>query len=92
MISQVYTPNTNAKEAKDEWFYDDLQDLVELTNKKRCPFHHKGLECKRGSQDISEETGNFDLGVQNEPGQKLTMFCQENTLIIANTLFQQHKR
>ena len=60
--------------------------------KKRCPFHHKGLECKIGSQKISGVTGKFGLGVQNEAGQKLTEFCQDSTLVIANTLFQRHKR
>ena len=58
----------------------------------RCPFHHGDLECKIGSQKISGVTGNFHLGVQNEAGQKLTEFCQESTLVIANSLFQQHKR
>ena len=60
--------------------------------KTRCPFHNRGLECKVGSQEIPGVTGKFGLGVQNEAGQWLTEFCQENTLDIANTLFQQHKR
>ena len=59
---------------------------------KRCPFHHRGLECKVGSQEIPGVTGKFGLEIQNEPGQRITEFCQENTLITANTLFQQHKR
>ena len=63
---------------------------------KRCPFHYRGLECKRngtvGSREIPGITGKFGLGVQNEAGQRLTEFCQESTLVIANTLFQQHKR
>ena len=59
---------------------------------KRCPFHHRGLECKVGSQEIPGVTGKFGLEIQNGPGQRLTEFCQENTLITANTLFQQHKR
>ena len=59
---------------------------------KRCPFHYRGLECKVGSQEIPGVTGKSGLGVQNEAGQKLTDFCQENALVIANTLFQQHKR
>ena len=59
---------------------------------KRCPFHYRGLECKVGSQETPEVTGKFGLGVWNEAGQRLTEFCWENTLVIANTLFQQHKR
>ena len=59
---------------------------------KRCPFHYRGLECKVGSQEIPGVTGTFGLGVQNEAGQRLKEFCQENALVIANTLFQQHKR
>ena len=89
-VIQVYTPTINAK-AKFEWFYEDLQDLLELTP-KMCPFHHRGLETKLGSQEIPGVTGKFGLGVQNEAGQRLTDFCQENTLVIANTHFQQHKR
>ena len=60
--------------------------------KKRCRFHHRGLECKRGSQETPGVADKFDLGVWNEAGQRLTVFCQENALVIANTLFQQHKR
>ena len=89
-VIQVYTPTINAK-AKFEWSYEDLQDLLEL-RPKMCPFHHRGLETKLGSQEIPGVTGKFGLGVQNEAGQRLTDFCQENTLVIANTLFQQHKR
>ena len=59
---------------------------------KRCPSHYRGLECKIGSQETSGVTGKFGLGVRNEAGQRLIQFCQENTLVIANTLFQQHKR
>ena len=69
-----------------------LQDLLEITPPKRCPFHYRGLECKSRSQETPGVTGKFGLGVQNEAGQRLLEFCQENTLIIANTLFQQHKR
>ena len=87
----------------DERFYEDLQDLLELTpkkKKKRCPIQYRGLECKVGSQGVKEVnevklpgvTGTFGLRVQNEAGQRLTEFCQENALIIADTLFQQHKR
>ena len=60
--------------------------------KKRCPFHHRELECKSGIQEISGVTGKFGLGVQNEAGQRLTEFCQENAMVIANPLFQQHNR
>ena len=92
MVIQVYALTNNAEEAEVEQFYEDLQDLLELTPKKRCPFHYRGLECKSRSQKTPEVTGKFGLGVQNEAGQKLIEFCQENSLIIANTLFQQHKR
>ena len=87
-VIQVYAPTSNAEEDEVEQFYEDLQDLLELTPKK-VSFHHRGLECRRKSPGI---TGKFDLGVQNEAGQRLTEFCQENTLVIENTLFQQHKR
>ena len=93
-VIQVYAPTSNVEEAEVEQFYEDLQDLLELTpkkKKKRCPFHYRGLECKVGSQEIPGVTGKFGLGVQNETGQRLTEFCQENALVIANTLFQQHK-
>ena len=88
-VIQVYAPNSNAKEA--EWFYEDLQNLLELTPKKRCPLHYKGLDAKVGSQETPGVTGKFGLGVQREAGQRLIEFCQENALIIANTLFQQYK-
>ena len=91
-VIEVYAPTTNAEEAEVEWVYDDLQDFLELISKKRCPFHHRGLECKIGCQKIPGVTGKFGLGVQNEAGQRLTEFCQENTLVIENTLFQQHER
>ena len=68
------------------------QDLLELTHKKRCPYHHGEWNAKVRSQEIRGVTDNFGLGVQNEAGQRLTVFCQENALVIANTLFQQHKR
>ena len=85
-------PNTNAKEAEVEWFYDDLEDLQELTPKKRCPFHQKGPGCKsRNSRDTWSNNQVWPWS-KNEAGQRLTEFCQENTLVIANTLFQQHKR
>ena len=81
-VIQVYSPTTNAKEAEVEWFYVDLQDLLELTPKQ---------DVQVGSQEISGVTGKFGLGVQNEAGQRLTEFCQENALVRAN-LFRQHKR
>ena len=74
-VIQVYAPSTNAKETEVEQFQDGLQDILELTTKKRCPFHHWGLECK--SEEISGVTGKFGLGVQNEAGQRLAEFCQE---------------
>ena len=92
IITQVYAPTTNAKEAEVEWFYEDLQDLSELTPKKDILFITGDWNAKVGSQEIPGVTGKFGLGVQNEAGQKLTEFCQENALAIANTLFQQHKR
>ena len=79
-------PFSNAKEAEVEWFYEDLQGLLELTPPKDVLF------LKVGSQEIHGVTGKFGLGVQNEAGQRLIKFCQENTLIIADTVFQQHKR
>ena len=87
-VIQVYAPTSNAEEAEVEWFYEDLQDLLGLTPKKRCPFHYRGL----GSQETPGVTGKFGLGIWNEAGQMLIEFCQENALVIANTLFQQHKR
>ena len=80
----------NAEEV--EWFYNDLQDLLELTPKKDVLFIIGDWNAKVGSQEIPGVTGKFGLGVQNEAGQRLTEFCQENALVIANTLFQQHKR
>ena len=91
-VIQVYELTNNAEEAEVEWFYKHLQDLLEQTPQKRCPFHHRGLECKSRKSRDTWVTGKFDLDVQNEAGQRLTEFWQENTLVIANTLFQQHKR
>ena len=91
-VIQVYAPTTNAKEAKVEWFYEDLQDLQELRSKKDVHFIIGDWNAKVGSQEILGVTGKFGLGVQNEAGQRLTEFCQENALVIENTLFQQHKR
>ena len=89
-VLQVYALNSNAEEA--EWFYEDLQDLLELTPKKDVLFIIGDWKAKVGSQEIPGVTGKFGLGVQNEAGQRLIEFCQENALVIANTLFQQHKR
>ena len=91
-VIQVYDPTTNAKEAEVEWFYDDLQDLLGLTPKKDVIFIIGDWNAKVGSQETPGVTGKFGLGVQNEAGQRLTEFCQKNALVIANTLFQQHKR
>ena len=91
-VIQVYAPTTNAEEAEVEWFYEDLQDLLGLTPNKDVIFIIGDWKAKVGSQKIPGVTSKFDLGVQNEAGQKLTEFCQENTLVIANTPFQQHKR
>ena len=90
-VIQVYAPTSNAEEAEVERFYEDLQDL-ELTPKKDVLFIIRDWNAKVGSQETPGVTGKFGLGVQNEAGQRLTEFCQENTLVIANTLFQQHKR
>ena len=90
-VIQVYAPTSNAEEAEVEWFYEDLQYLLELTPKKDVLFIIRDWNAKVGSQEILGITGKFDVGVQNEAGQRLTEFCQENTLVIANTLFQQEK-
>ena len=91
-VIQVYDPTSNAEEAEVEWFYKDLQDLLELTPQKHVLFIIRDWNAKVGSQEIPGVTGKFCLGVQNEAGQRLIEFCQENALVIANTLFQQHKR
>ena len=85
-IIQVYGPTPNAEEA--ERFYEDLQDLLELTPKKDVFFIIGDWNAKVGSEETPGVTGNFGLGVQNEAEQRLIEFCQENTLVIANTLFQ----
>ena len=87
-----YAPISNAEETEVELFYEDLQDLLELTPPKDVLFIRGDWNAKVGSQEIPGITGKFGLGVWNEAGQRLTEFCQENTLVIANTLFQQHKR
>ena len=90
-VIQVYAPTSNAEEAEVEWFYD-LQDLLELTPPKDVLFIIGDWNAKVGGQEIPGVTGRFGLGVQSEAGQRLIEFCQENTLVIANTFFQQHKR
>ena len=92
MVIQVYAPTSNVEEAEVEQFYEDLQDLLELTAKKDVLFILGDWNAKVGSQETLGVTGQFGLSVQNEAGQRLTEFCQENTLVIANTLLQQHKR
>ena len=91
-VIQLYDPTSNAEEAEVEWLYEDLQDLLELTPKKDILFIIGDWNAKVGSQEIPGVTGKFGLGVQNEAGQRLIEFCQENALVITNTLFQQHKR
>ena len=88
-VIQVYAPTSNTEEAEVEWFYEDLQDLLELTLQKDVLFIIRDWNAKVGSQEIPGVTGKFVPGVQNEAGQSLTEFCQENALVIANTLFQQ---
>ena len=92
MVIQVYAPTSNTEEAEVEWFYKDLQDLLELTPPKNVLFITGDLNAKVGSQEIPGVTVKSGLEVQNEAGQRLTKFCKENTLVIQNTLFQQHKR
>ena len=87
-VVQVYAPTTNAEEAKVKWFYEDQQDLLELTPEKDVLFLIGDWNAKVGSQEIPGVRGEFGCGVQNGAEQRLTEFCQENTLVIANTLFQ----
>ena len=91
-VIQVYTPTSNAEETEVEWFYEDLQDFLELTPKKDILFIIGDWNAKVGSQETPGVTGKFGLGIWNEAGERLIEFCQENSLVIANTLFQQHKR
>ena len=91
-VIQVYAPTSNAEEADVELIYEDLQDLLELTPQKDVLFIIGDWNAKVESQEIPGVTGKFGLGIQNEGGQRLTEFCQKNMLVIANTLFQQHKR
>ena len=86
-VIQVYAPTSNAEEAEFEWFYEDLQELLELTLKKDVLFIIGDWNAKVVSQEIPEVTGKFGLGVQTEVGKRLTEFCQEDLLVIANTLF-----
>ena len=89
---RLYAPNSNAEDAEVEQFYEDQQDLLELTPKKDVLFIIGDWNAKVESQETPGVTGKFGLGVQNEPGQRLIEFCQENTMVTANTLLQQHKR
>ena len=91
-VIQVYVLTNNAKEAKGEWFCEDLQDLLELTPKKDVLFIIGDWNAKVVSQETPGVTGKFGLGVQNKAGQWLMEFCRENTLVIAKAHFQQHKR
>ena len=92
VINPSLCPTSHAEKAEVEWFFEDLQDLLELTPKRDVFFMIGGWNAKLGSQEIPGVTGKFGLGVQNEAGQRIIEFCQENALVIANTLFQQHKR
>ena len=91
-VMQVYAPINSAEEAEVEQFYEDPQDFLELTPKKDVLFIIGDWNTKIGSQETPGLIGKFGLGIQNEAGQRLIKFCQENALVIANTLFQQHKR
>ena len=91
-VIQVYSPTSNAEEAEVEWFYEDLQDLLELTPKKDVFFIIGDWNAKVGSQETPGVIGKFGLGIWNAAGQRLIEFCQEHTKVIANILFQQHKR
>ena len=91
-VIQVYVPTSNTEEAEVERFYKDLQDLLELTPPTDVLFIIGDWTAKVGSQETPGVTGKFGLGIWNEAGQRLKEFCQENALVITNTLFQQHKR
>ena len=91
-VIQVYAPTSNAEEAEVERFYEDLQDILELTPKKDVLFIIGDWNSKVGIQETPGVTGKFGLRVWNEAGQRLIEFCQENALVIANPLFQQQKR
>ena len=92
MVIEVYAPTSNAEEAEVEQFYEDQQYLLELIPKKDVLFIIGDWNAKGRSQEIPGKTGKFGLGVQYEAGQRLREFCRENTLVIPNTFFQQHKR
>ena len=92
MVIQAYAPTSNTEVAEVEWFYEDLQDRLELTPKKDALFIIGDWNAKVRSQEIAGVTGKLSLTVQNKTGQRLIEFCQENALVIANNLFQQHKR
>ena len=92
MVIQAFTLTSNSEEAEIEQFYEDLQDLLELTPKKDVLFIVGNWNAIVGSQEISGVTGKLGLEVQNEAGQRLIEFCQENALVIASILFQQHRR
>ena len=91
-VTQAYAPTSNAEEAEVERFYEDLQELLQLTSKKDVLFIIGDWNAKLGSQETPGVTGKFGLGIRNEAGQRLIEFCQENALVIANTLFQLYKR
>ena len=91
-VIQVYVLTSNAEEVEVQWFYEDLQNLLELTSPKDVLFIIGDWNAKAGGQEKPGVTGRFGHGVQNEAGQRLTELCQENALVIVNTLFQQHKR
>ena len=91
-VIQAYAPTSNTEEAEVEWFYEDLQDLLELTPKTDVLFIIGDWNVKVGSQETPGVTNKFSLEIQNEAGQMLIEFSQEDALVIANTLFQQHKR
>ena len=91
-VIQVHALTSNAEEPEVEWFYEDLQDLLELTPQKDVLFIIGDWNAKVGTQETPGVTGKFGLGIRDEAGQRIIEFCQENALVIANTLFQQHKR
>ena len=91
-VIQIYAPTRNAEEAEVEWFFEDLQDLFELTPPKYLIFIIGDWKARVGSQETPGITGKFGLGMWNEAGQRFIEFCQENALVIENTVFQQHKR
>ena len=90
IVTKAYAPTNYSEEAEVEWFCEDLQDLLDLTPPKVVLFIIGDWNAKVGSQETPVVTGKFGLGIQNEAGQRLMEFCQENTLVIPNTFFQQH--